>query len=177
MERVRRWLSLALVLVLALSVMAVTAFAAGETVTVCFVPSKDWKQDNVWFAAYCWNDSGSQWVRLTQDGFCYTGEIPVEYTNIIFARMASNQTEMNWDNRWTQTGDLVLDPAKPCFVKGSGWEDSSGNVVDNTLHIINTKFVLPDTGGMGTTVFTVAGLGIIAAACMLLLINRKRKTC
>ena len=126
MERMKRWLSLALVLVLALSVMAVTAFAAGETVTVCFVPSKDWKQDNVWFAAYCWNDSGSQWVRLTQDGFCYTGEIPVEYTNIIFARMASNQTEMNWDNRWTQTGDLVLDASNPCFVKGSGWEGSGG---------------------------------------------------
>ena len=126
MERMRRWLSLALVLVLALSVMAVTAFAAGETVTVCFVPSKDWKQDNVWFAAYCWNDSGSQWVKLEQDGFCYTGEIPVEYTNIIFARMASNQTEMNWDNRWTQTGDLVLDASNPCFVKGSGWEGSGG---------------------------------------------------
>lgn len=58
-----------------------------------------------------------------------------------------------------------------------GWEDSAGSVVDNTLHIINTKFVLPDTGGMGTTVFTVVGLGIIAAAGMLLLINRKRKTC
>lgn len=53
--------------------------------------------------------------------------------------------------------------------------DTDGNPVDRTIRIINTKFILPDTGGMGTTVFTVGGLLILVAACLLLLSNRKRR--
>lgn len=55
------------------------------------------------------------------------------------------------------------------------WLDSADQIVDNTLHIVNTKFILPDTGGMGTALFTVCGLGIIATAGMLMFLNRKRK--
>lgn len=61
------------------------------------------------------------------------------------------------------------------LTKADGWENAEGEVIDNTIHVVNTKFILPETGGMGTTVFTVAGILIIGAACLLLLSNRKKK--
>lgn len=61
------------------------------------------------------------------------------------------------------------------LTEADGWKDVNDQVVDNTLHVVNTKFILPDTGGMGTTVFTAAGAIIIGAACILLLTNRKKR--
>jgi len=47
---------------------------------------------------------------------------------------------------------------------------------DSTILVVNTRFVLPETGGMGTTVFTAAGLVIICSAVLLMLLNyRKRR--
>lgn len=53
--------------------------------------------------------------------------------------------------------------------------DEAENLIDNTVKVINTKFVLPETGGMGTTVFTVTGIAIIGAAVLLIAINSKKK--
>lgn len=55
------------------------------------------------------------------------------------------------------------------------WLNSENQYADNTLQIVNTKFVLPETGGMGTALFTITGLGIIGTAGMLLFLNRKKK--
>ena len=46
---------------------------------------------------------------------------------------------------------------------------------DPTVRIINTKFVLPETGGMGTTLFTVVGLAIIGSAVILIIMNSRKK--
>ena len=53
--------------------------------------------------------------------------------------------------------------------------DDEGKVIDNTIRVINTKFALPETGGMGTTLFTATGLAIIASALTLLAFNTKKK--
>lgn len=45
----------------------------------------------------------------------------------------------------------------------------------NSIKVINTKFVMPETGGIGTTVFTVTGLVIIGAAVLLLVFNAKKR--
>ena len=37
------------------------------------------------------------------------------------------------------------------------------------------KFRLPETGGMGTTVFTVVGLGVMGAAAGLYVLSRRKK--
>lgn len=79
-------------------------------------------------------------------------------------------------NLLTQPIAVIIDEASH-LTEVDGWKDTEGNVVDNTIHVVNTKFVLPQTGGIGTTVFTVVGLGLIGTACCLLLINRKKKTC
>ncbi len=46
---------------------------------------------------------------------------------------------------------------------------------DPTVRIINTKFVLPETGGRGTALFTVVGLLIIGSAAILILMNSRKK--
>jgi len=48
--------------------------------------------------------------------------------------------------------------------------------MNSTILVVNTRFVLPETGGMGTTLFTVAGLGIISCAAILLILNRKKRS-
>lgn len=45
----------------------------------------------------------------------------------------------------------------------------------NKVTVVNTKFAIPETGGIGTTVFTVAGIAAIAAAAAMLVLTRKRK--
>lgn len=54
-------------------------------------------------------------------------------------------------------------------------KDENGVAIDNTVKVINTKFTLPETGGIGTTIFTVTGLAIIGTAGILLLMNMKKK--
>lgn len=53
--------------------------------------------------------------------------------------------------------------------------DQDGNVVDHTITVRNAKFLLPETGGMGTALFTVLGTGILASAVMLVLLSRKKR--
>lgn len=79
-------------------------------------------------------------------------------------------------NLLTQPIAVIIDAASH-LTEADGWKDTEGKVVDNTVHVVNTKFILPQTGGMGTTVFTVAGLGLMGTAGFLLLINRKKKAC
>lgn len=51
----------------------------------------------------------------------------------------------------------------------------SSHLPENTVQVVNRKFLYPQTGGMGTTAFTVAGCLLLCAACLLLLSNRGRK--
>jgi len=53
--------------------------------------------------------------------------------------------------------------------------DSDGNVIDHTVTVRNTKFLLPETGGMGTVLFTILGIAILATSMMLVLLNRKKR--
>lgn len=53
--------------------------------------------------------------------------------------------------------------------------DDKGVVIDNTLHIINIRYTLPDTGNRNTVQMTAAGVGILFSAAALLLLNRKRR--
>ena len=38
----------------------------------------------------------------------YECEVPVGYGNVIFVRMNPASAENNWDNKWGQTGDLLV---------------------------------------------------------------------
>lgn len=61
------------------------------------------------------------------------------------------------------------------LTSGDGRMDEDGKIIDNTVRIAGSKFIMPETGGLGTTAFHVIGVSIIGAACFLLLSNRNRK--
>lgn len=59
------------------------------------------------------------------------------------------------------------------------WEKSATSTADatiNMLTVMNTKLIaLPSTGGIGTTIFTVAGCGIMIAAAFFFFASRKKE--
>lgn len=52
--------------------------------------------------------------------------------------------------------------------------DDQGQIIDNTLHIINVRYTIPDTGFSGTLQLAAAGTGVLFSAAALILLNRKR---
>lgn len=52
--------------------------------------------------------------------------------------------------------------------------DDKGTVIDNTIHIINVRYTLPDTGNWGALQLTAAGIGIVFSSTALLLLNWRR---
>lgn len=46
---------------------------------------------------------------------------------------------------------------------------------ESVVTVVNSKFFLPETGGMGTTIFTAVGIGIIAVAGVFLLVTSRKK--
>ena len=74
-------------------------------------PNSNWKQASAKFAAYFFtkNVSGEYWQWMMKlDTDHYGCVIPGSYKNVIFCRMNSSATNMNWDNKWNQTGDLTI---------------------------------------------------------------------
>ena len=64
-------------------------------------------------------------------------------------------------------------------IESYGLTDEDGNAlekVETTLDIKNTQLIaLPSTGGIGTTIFTVAGCGIMIAAAFFFFASRKKE--
>lgn len=84
----------------------------------------------------------------------------------------------------TESSRSNLLPAKPVRIvideashltASDGWEDGNGHRVDNTVRIVNSGIVMPQTGGPGTRIYTLSGMAVILSACLLLWLNRKRE--
>ena len=56
-----------------------------------------------------------------------------------------------------------------------GIRDDDGKLIDNTLHIINLRYTLPDTKTWGVVQLAAAGTGILFSSAALLLLGRKRR--
>lgn len=52
--------------------------------------------------------------------------------------------------------------------------DDQSQIIDNTLHIINVRYTIPDTGFSGTLQLAAAGTGVLFSAAALILLNQKR---
>lgn len=55
-----------------------------------------------------------------------------------------------------------------------GVRDDKNVLIDNTLHIINVRYSLPDTGHLAMVQLVAAGVGILFSSAALLLMNRHR---
>ena len=53
--------------------------------------------------------------------------------------------------------------------------DDTGKVIDNTLHIVNVRYTLPDTGTWSVVQLAAVGTGILFSSAALILLMGKRK--
>lgn len=54
------------------------------------------------------------------------------------------------------------------------FRDDENQIIDNTIHIINLRYHLPDTGNTMQRQLVFAGAGIVCSAAALILLNRRR---
>jgi len=66
-----------------------------------------WDTDDARFAAYVWKGSENNWYLFSKVNDKWTVNIPPSYTGLVLVRL-NNTTEVNWDAKWNQTGDIDL---------------------------------------------------------------------
>ncbi len=70
-----------------------------------------WAEGNERYAIYCYDDAGNDWVSMTPvegDTAVYKADIDDKWSKVIFCRMNGSTTDNKWENKWNQSGDLVL---------------------------------------------------------------------
>ena len=91
-----------------------------KATTIFFKPRSWWTSDKARLVVYTWGgSSGDKWIELEDygcNGDIYTADIPAGYTGLKFVRLkpatadgyVSDYDGLNWDNKWTETGDLTV---------------------------------------------------------------------
>lgn len=99
--------------------------------TVYLKPNANWISNSARFALYVFNDSGYAWVSMTSAGNgTYKAELPDgEWSKLIFCRMANDELENNWANKWNQTSDLDIPTGtNRCYTVADGaWDKGNGS--------------------------------------------------
>lgn len=115
-----------------------TTLGCGETkeenatgITLYLKPNNNWKADSAWFAVYYWGTGvDAQWAKMTDsdgDGI-YEATIKTEFENVIFCRMNSSKTTLDWGSKWDQTVDLsYTDGYNLCTIPEGAWNNANGN--------------------------------------------------
>lgn len=130
MKGMKKFLAVALALVLVLSVLPMHAKAAGTDTTVYLLPNGNWTQGNAWFAAYYFEGEANGWVKLSgpdANGY-YKGTIPAGYSGLIFTRMNPSASALDWGSKWDQTVDLSTPITNNVYfaVKDGDWNNAGG---------------------------------------------------
>lgn len=96
--------------------------------TFYLVPNANWKEASARFSAYFYGGSGNTWVDMTDEdgnGVYQLATPEGDWTNIIFCRMNPATTENNWDNKWTQTGDLSFGNGDVFTMTEGSWSEGT----------------------------------------------------
>lgn len=117
------------------------------TITHLYLKPNEWVADNAWFATYLCNGSDeSSWHKMSlfkdnnddnakNDIYCVKiGSeklVPDKNKNIIFVRMNPNNSNLNWDQKWNQTGDLDMptDGANFFSLDDNEWSKGSWSTI------------------------------------------------
>ena len=108
-------------------------------------PNSNWKSSNARFAAYFFGN-GEKWVSMTKvDNDTWGVNKPTDknYPNVIFCRMNPSAAANNWDNRWNQTGDIVISTTfngKNCISINAGQWNCGSNFTTSTITVDNTPY-------------------------------------
>ena len=104
------------------------------------VPNANWKQTSR-YAAYFF-ESGEKWIDLVKfTDNLYATEKQSGFSKVIFVRMNPNEPENNWDNKYNQTGDMIIGTQKYCIIPFDVW-DGSTVWSDNTAFDASGKYYL-----------------------------------
>ena len=110
--------------------LMITAEGVEQAKYLYLKPNTNWTQADARFAAYFFGN-GEMWVSMTDVNFdgIYEVKIPEGYPNVIFCRMNPGTTANNWNNKWNQTGDLVIpaDGNNMYTVKSGTWDNGGGS--------------------------------------------------
>ena len=117
------------------------------TITHLYLKPNEWVADNAWFATYLCNGSDeSSWHKMSlfkdnnddnakNDIYCVKiGSeklVSDKNKNIIFVRMNPNNSNLNWDQKWNQTGDLDMptDGANFFSLNDNEWSKGSWSTI------------------------------------------------
>ena len=93
-----------------------------------------WNVDNAWFAAYFFGN-GETWKRMTAVDGLFACEIPTNYPNVIFVRKNPSNQDLNFNDKWAQTGDLTIPTDGKNKFSISGWDNNgSWSAIDDNIH-------------------------------------------
>jgi len=93
-----------------------------------------WNVDNAWFAAYFFGN-GETWKKMTNVDGLFACEIPTNYPNVIFVRKNPSNQELNFNDKWAQTGDLTIPTDGKNKFSISGWDNNgSWSAIDDNIH-------------------------------------------
>ena len=116
-------------LLLVLTGMVQMASAAEHS--VFFKPSDNWKGEGVWYALYMFDwTTKNNWARFEEVGTTgiYKATFDTTYDKgIIFCKMKSGTSEMNWDNKDKQSADILNIP----YTNDYYYDESSNTTKDN----------------------------------------------
>ena len=122
---------------------------AAKLTKVYLKPNSNWTSDGARFAAYFFNNSTGKnyWVSMTDndgDGV-YEATIPSgTWPNVIFCRMNPGNSTNNWNNKWTQTGDLSLSSSNNLYTLNDGsWDAGKWSTFRALDPITGTLFFTP----------------------------------
>lgn len=111
------------------------AIVEGQEADLYLKPNSNWTQSGAWFAAYFFNNKTDKktWVKMEdtdKDGI-YGVNVPKDgnsYPQVIFVRMNSASTKLDWSSKWDQTQDLTVPTnSNNMFTIAAGaWNNASG---------------------------------------------------
>ena len=111
-----------------MALAAVISIIAATPTILYLTPNSNWTQANARFAAYFFGN-GEKWSSMTDsdgDGI-YEVAVPSGYPKVIFCRMNPSASANNWDNKWNQSGDLIIptDGKDHFIVKSGTWDGAT----------------------------------------------------